>query len=187
VGGRKSIKVDLRVISATNKDLQELIKLNQFREDLYYRLDVINILLPPLKDRGDDALLIANMFLKNYTGKVGKEIKGFTPEAITAIQTHSWPGNIRELVNRIRRAVILSDGTAITPDNLGVKFGTMRPEPFGNNGLGLKEAKAKLEEELLSAALKRYRGNVQLTARALKTSRSVVYHLMQKYEIRYAS
>jgi two-component system NtrC family response regulator len=186
VGGRKSIKVDLRVISATNKNLNELIEQNLFREDLYYRLDVIDITLPLLKDRGEDAIIMATIFLKNYAGKLGKEIHGFTPEAVTAIQTHGWPGNIRELVNRIRRAVVMADGFTITPDNLGLKFRTITPEPF-TNGLGLKEAKAKFEAELLSAALKRYRGSVQLTAKALKTSRSVIYHLMQKYEIQLAS
>ena len=186
VGGRKSIKVDLRVISATNRDLGELIEQNQFREDLYYRLDVINISLPPLKDRGEDAVIMANIFLKNYAGKIGKDIRGFTPEALNAIQTHSWPGNIRELVNRIRRGVVMADETTITPANLGLKLCSINPEPF-SNGLGLKEAKAKFEAELLAAALKRYRGNVQLAAKALKTSRSVVYHLMQKYEIRQVS
>ena len=182
VGGRKSIKVDLRVISATNRNLTELIAQNQFREDLFYRLDVIDISLPPLKDRGDDAIIMATIFLRNYAGKLGKDIHGFTPEAVTAIQTHGWPGNIRELVNRIRRAVVMAERTTITPDNLGLKFGSINPEPFVN-GLGLKEAKAKFEEELLSAALARYRGSVQLTAKALKTSRSVIYHLIQKYEI----
>ena len=186
VGGRKSIKVDLRVISATNRDLGELIAQNLFREDLYYRLDVIDISLPPLKDRGEDAVIMANIFLKNYAGKIGKDIRGFTPEALNAIQTHSWPGNIRELVNRIRRGVVMADETTITPANLGLKLCSINPEPF-SNGLGLKEAKAKFEAELLAAALKRYRGNVQLAARALKTGRSVVYHLMQKYDIRQVS
>jgi two-component system NtrC family response regulator len=186
VGGRKSIKVDLRVISATNKNLSDLIEQNLFREDLYYRLDVIDISLPPLKDRGEDAVIMANIFLKNYAGKIGKDIRGFTPEALNAIQTHNWPGNIRELVNRIRRGVVMADGTAITPANLGLKLCSINPEPF-SNGLGLKEAKARFEAELVAAALKRYRGNVQLVSKALKTSRSVVYHLMQKYEIRQVS
>jgi two-component system NtrC family response regulator len=186
VGGRKSITVDLRVISATNKDLGELIEQNLFREDLYYRLDVIDISLPPLKDRGEDALIMANIFLKKHAATLGKEIQGFTPEAVTAIQTHAWPGNIRELGNRIRRAVVMADGVTITPDNLGLHLNTLKPDLL-MNGLGLKEAKARFEAEFLAAALKRYRGNVQLAAKALKTSRSVVYHLIQKYEIRQTS
>jgi two-component system NtrC family response regulator len=182
VGGRKSITVDLRIISATNSNLRELIEQNLFREDLYYRLDVIDISLPSLKDRGEDAIIMANIFLKKYAGKIGKDIHGFTPEAVSAIQTHSWPGNIRELVNRIRRALVMAERTTITPDNLGLKFNSINPAPFVE-GLGLKEAKAKFEAELLSATLTRYRGSVPLVAEALKTSRSAVYHLMQKYEI----
>ena len=167
VGGRKSIKVDLRVISATNKNLAELIEQNLFREDLYYRLDVIDISLPPLKDRGEDAIIMATIFLKNYAGKIGKDIHGFTPEAVTAIQTHGWPGNIRELVNRIRRAVVMADGTTITPDNLGLKFGFINPDPF-INGLGLKEAKAKFEAELISAALRALSGQCPVDRQGLE-------------------
>jgi two-component system NtrC family response regulator len=185
VGGRKSLTVDLRVISATNKRLGELIAQNLFREDLYYRLDVIDIALPPLKDRGEDALVLAEIFLKKHAATQGKEIHGLTPEAVTAIRTHAWPGNIRELVNRIRRAVVMADEVTVTPDNLGLHLDALKPDPL-MNGLGLKEAKARFEAAFLTAALRRYRGNVQLAARALKTSRSVVYQLMQKYEIRAA-
>jgi DNA-binding NtrC family response regulator len=110
VGGRTPIHVDLRIISATNSDLEELTQTGRFREDLYYRLDVVHIRLPFLKDRGDDALIIAHVFLRQYAGKVGKDICGFSQAASVAIQAHSWPGNIRELINRIRRAVVLSEG-----------------------------------------------------------------------------
>jgi two-component system NtrC family response regulator len=185
VGGRKSLTVDLRVISATNKELGELIAQNLFREDLYYRLDVIDIALPPLKDRGEDAVVMAKIFLKKHAATMGKEIQGFTPEAVIAIRTHAWPGNIRELVNRIRRAVVMAEEVTITPDNLGLHLNALNPDPL-INGLGLKEAKARFEAEFLAATLTRYRGNVQLAAMALKTSRSVVYHLMRKYEIREA-
>jgi two-component system NtrC family response regulator len=126
------------------------------------------------------------LFLKKHAATLGKEIHGFTPEAVTAIQTHGWPWNIRELVNRISRAVVMANGVTITPDKLGLKFNTLKPEPL-INGFGLKETKAKFEAEFLAAAPNRYWGNVQLAARALKTSRSVVYHLMQKYEIRQTS
>jgi len=95
VGGRQPLKVDVRIISATNADLQELITAGRFREDLYYRLDVVNITLPPLKDRGDDGLIMANIFLKRYSARLGKDIRGFTPEAMAALQAHSWPGNVR--------------------------------------------------------------------------------------------
>lgn len=181
VGGRKSIKVDVRIISATNSNLTSMISSGRFREDLYYRLDVVNIELPSLKERGEDATIMANVFLKHYAAKIGKERQGFTKDAITAIQTHSWPGNIRELINRIRRAVVMAETKWVTAENLGLKIDSITPEPFFN-GLGLKEAKAKFESRLLASALERHKGNVLLTAKALKTSRSVIYHLMQKYE-----
>jgi two-component system NtrC family response regulator len=183
VGGRKTIKVDLRVISATNCDLRELIAAGRFREDLYYRLDVVNIDLPRLKDRGDDALIIANTFLKQYAAKQGRNIKGFAPEAIAAIETHSWPGNIRELVNRIRRAVVMAEGEWITPENMSLTVKDITPESI-IDGLGLKEAKERFEMNVVTAALKRNRGNVSLAARALKTSRSAIYNLIQKYELK---
>ena len=183
MGGRKTIKVDLRVISATNCDLRELIAADRFREDLYYRLDVINIELPRLKDRGDDALIIANTFLKQYAAKQGRNIKGFAPEAIAAIETHSWPGNIRELVNRIRRAVVMAEGEWITPENMSLTVKEITPESI-IDCLGLREAKERFEMNVVAAALKRNRGNVSLAARALKTSRSAIYNLIQKYELK---
>jgi len=189
VGGRKTFKADLRVISATNSDLEELIAAGRFREDLYYRLDVVKIELPPLKQRGEDILIMANVFLRRYSSMIAKEIKGFTKVAATAIQTHSWPGNIRELVNRIRRGVVMTDGSWITPEHLGFSIGESRGFPgeslaLSVNGLGLKKAKAKFEADLVTSTLERCRGNVLLTAKILKTSRSMVYHLMQKYSIK---
>lgn len=186
VGGRKSIKVGLRVISATNCDLKAMIAFNKFREDLYYRLDVVNIELPPLKDRGNDHLILANFFLKNYAAQLGKEIQGFTPEALEAIRNHPWPGNIREVLNRIRRAAVMVEGYWVTAENLGFNQKESLAEPFVD-GLGLKEAKAKFEAELLVAALEKYQGNVNLVAKALKINRSVAYHLIGKYKLKQQS
>ncbi len=182
VGGRKTIKVDLRIISATNCDLKELIAAGRFREDLYYRLDVVNLDLPHLKDRGEDVLIMAKFFLKYYTSKQNKSILGFSPEALTAIQMHPWPGNIRELVNRIRRAVVMTESAWITPENMSLKISEINPEPF-IDGMGLREAKKRLEIEMVTAALGKYQWNVRLAAMALKTSRSVIYNLMEKYKI----
>jgi two-component system NtrC family response regulator len=189
VGGSKTFKADLRVISATNSDLEELIAAGRFREDLYYRLDVVKIELPPLKQRDEDVLVMANVFLRRYSSMIDKEIKGFTKVAATAIQTHSWPGNIRELVNRIRRGVVMSEGLWITPEHLGFTIGAPQGVPSGAlapsvNGLGLKEAKAKFEADLVTSTLERCQGNVLLTAKILKTSRSMVYHLIQKYNLK---
>jgi two-component system NtrC family response regulator len=183
VGGRVPIQVDLRIISATNGDLEELTQNGQFREDLYYRLNVVHIHLPPLKDRDIDALIMANIFLKRYASKVGKEIRGFTRKAVKVIQGHPWPGNIRELVNRIRRGVVLAEGSWIGPDHLGLALDELEPEPIFN-GRGLKEAKAEFEARLVAEVLTNYQGNAQLASKALKISRSMLYHLVQKYNLK---
>lgn len=183
VGGRQPIKVDVRIISATNTDLHELIAAGRFREDLYYRLDVVNISLPLLKDRGDDSLIMANVFLKRYAARLGKDLKGFTPEAIVAIQNHSWPGNVRELINRVRRAVVMSEGNRVTPQHLGLDQATPEPKPVFN-GKSLKQARAEFEAQLVGEALQHFQGNVYLASRALRVSRSTMYHFIQKYRLK---
>jgi two-component system, NtrC family, response regulator len=182
VGGRKTIKVDLRVISATNSDLGAKIGAGRFREDLYYRLDVVTFAMPPLKDRGEDVVIMANFFLNQYSAQQSKKILGFSPEALTVMQMHSWPGNVRELINRIRRAVVMADSPWILPDHMSLKINEIDPQPL-RDGIGLKEAKQKLEMEMVSAVLQKYQGNVRLAAKALKTSRSVIYNLMGKYKL----
>lgn len=182
VGGRKTLEADLRVISATNSDLKTLIKEGNFREDLYYRLDVLHIELPLLKDRGDDLLIMANIFLKRYASRVGKNGLEFSKAAVTAIQAHPWPGNIRELTNRIRRSVVMADCSLIAPEHLGLAFSHLTPEPYCD-GLSLKEAKARFEAQLVSQVLAKYNNNVLLAAKALQTSRSMLYNLIQKYNI----
>jgi DNA-binding NtrC family response regulator len=188
VGGRQKIQVDIRVVSATNRDLKDLIAENRFRDDLYYRLNGINIELPDLKDRGEDVLIMANIFLRRYAAKIGKQISGLTKETMKIIQEYPWPGNIRELANFIRRAVVMTDSPWITPENLGLDFQVDSLVPSngnGNgNGLGLKEAKAQLEARMVTEALINFRGNVQKAASALKTSRSVIYHLVNKYQLK---
>lgn len=184
VGGRTPRQVDTRVLAATNADLKELIRQGRFREDLYYRLNVVEIHLPPLKDRGDDPLIMANVFLKNYAAKVGKEVRGLTPEASAAIMAYSWPGNVRELVNRIRRGVILAEGPWLTPQHLGLISQELQPADF-TDGLGLKEAKAKFEAKLVADTLHRFQGNALLASQALKISRSMLYHLVQKYDLKH--
>jgi DNA-binding NtrC family response regulator len=183
VGGRQPLKVDLRVISATNADLHELIANGRFREDLYYRLDVVSISLPPLKDRGDDSLIMANVFLKRYAARLGKDLKGFTPEAIAVMQSHSWPGNVRELINRVRRAVVMTEEGRVAPEHLGLDESGGEPEPVFN-GRSLKEARAEFEARLVSEALQHFQGNVFLASRALRVSRSTMYHFIQKYQLK---
>ena len=183
VGGREPIKVDLRVISATNRNLKELLAEGRFREDLYYRLDGFNIDLPDLKVRGKDIPIMANIFLSTYSAKLEKNIRGFTPEAEEALQAYSWPGNIRELINRIRRAVVMAEDPWVTPENLGFGPSGQTPEePL--NGLGLKEAVAQFEAQQLHQALHRHRGNVSLAAKALKIARSTFYNLVKKHNLK---
>ena len=183
VGGRRPIHVDLRIISATNSELQGLIAAGRFREDLYYRLDVVNVSLPPLKDRGDDAIIMANVFLKRFTAKIGKDTKGFTLEAVTAIKGHSWPGNVRELINRVRRAVVMAEGSRVAPEHLALKDVEVDPEPLFD-GKSLKEARAEFEARLVGEALQHFRGNALMASQALKVSRSTMYHLIQKYQLK---
>lgn len=182
VGGHKTFEADLRVVSATNSDLKALVKDGNFREDLYYRLDVLHIELPLLKDREDDLLIMANIFLKRYTTRVGKPGLEFSKDAVTAIQAHPWPGNIRELTNRIRRSVVMADGPLIAPEHLGLAFLHLEVEPYCD-GLSLKEAKARFEAKLVTQVLHKYNGNVFLAAKALQTSRSLLYNLIQKYNL----
>ena len=184
VGGRQKLQVDLRVVSATNRDLKEFIGEKLFRDDLYYRLNGINIELPDLKDRGGDVLIMANVFLRRFANQMGKQVSGFTNEISKILQDYPWPGNIRELANLIRRAVVMADNPWITPENLGLDTEVIRKIPDNFNGLGLKEAKAQLEVKLLTEALDNFQGNVQKTAGALKTSRSVIYQLINKYQLK---
>jgi len=118
VGGREQICVDVRVMAATNRDLKESIKEGRFREDLYYRLGVVTIALPPLREREGDTMLLATSLLHKYSSENRKKITGFTPQAIDSLQTYRWPGNVRELENRIKRAVIMAEGSRITPQDL---------------------------------------------------------------------
>jgi DNA-binding NtrC family response regulator len=184
VGGQRNREVDVRIISATNANLPKMIAAGRFREDLYYRLDVINVELPDLKDRGDDVLILANVLLRRYNNQVHKKIKGFTTRAEQALMNYPWPGNVRELINYIRRAVVMADDSWVKPENLGLPQGHSNCKSRNCNDLGLKEAKAQFEAQLIAQALMMFQGNVQLVAKAMKTSRSVIYHLIQKHELR---
>ncbi len=182
VGGREKIQVDLQVISATNRNLKQLIAEGRFREDLYYRLNGINIDLPDLKDRGEDVLIMAKVFLMFHSSKLEKTIAGYTLEAMTAIRNYPWPGNVREMLNKVRRAVVMAEGPWITAENLELENYPETKSAYA--GLGLKAAKAKFESQLVAEALTKSKGNVQLAARKLKISRSVIYELINKYQLK---
>jgi two-component system, NtrC family, response regulator len=176
VGGREQIEVDTRVIAATNRDLKEAMKEGSFREDLYFRLGVIRMSLPPLRGREGDVILLAKAFLERYADENRKKIKGFTDQAMDAVEQYAWPGNVRELENRIKRAVIMAEGAKITPADLEMEAPRARYE-----GMALKEAREALEKELLAKAIARNSGNLTKAATELGISRPTLYDLMEKF------
>lgn len=178
VGGREAISVDARILAATNKDLNQAIKEGKFREDLYYRLGVVTISLPPLRERGGDVLLLATALLQKYADENKKRITGFTPQAIQTIKIYSWPGNIRELENRIKRAVIMAEDRKVTPMDLELDFPYSKHE-----SRGLKEAREAVEKDLIQKILTKNRGNMTKTAEELGISRPTLYELMEKLGI----
>jgi two-component system, NtrC family, response regulator len=181
IGGRRQITVDTRIIAATHVNLRQAIGRRAFREDLYYRLGVVDIPMPPLRQRGEDVILIAQACLRQASEGQGKRVQRFTRDALQAIRSHSWPGNVRELSNRIRRAVTMAEGPEITPEDLDLEH----PEAGSPTGAAsLKEARQRLEKALLVQALTLHRGNVTRVAEELKVSRPTLYGLLRKHRIR---
>jgi two-component system NtrC family response regulator len=176
VGGREEIEIDTRLIAATNSDLGLRIKEGKFREDLYFRLAVVVIKLPPLRDRADDVELLAHDFLRRYAAENGKKKMTFAPTALRALYRHGWPGNVRELQNRVKRAVIMTDGRKITAADLEL-------EQPGRGGMTLKEAHEAVERELVASSLRRARGKIAAAASELGISRPTFYDLMNKLGI----
>lgn len=178
VGGREQIEVNTRILAATNRDLQDAMKKGAFRDDLYYRISVINISLPPLRERNEDIVLLAKTFLHRYTSENKKKIKGFTRQAIEAIERYSWPGNVRELENRVKRAVIMSEGKKITLEDL-----EMEPIAGNKESMILKDAREMLEKDLILKAIARNENNLTKAASDLGVSRPTLYDLMEKLGI----
>ena len=176
VGGREQIEVDTRIIAATNRDLKEAMQAGTFREDLYYRLGVIFISIPPLRERSGDVLLMAKAFMERYAEENKKKLKGFTLDAIDAIEKYGWPGNVRELENRIKRAVIMCDGQKLTPEDL-----EMAAPLAPYEAMSLKEARESLERELIIKAMIRNTDNLTKAATELGISRPTLYDLMSKF------
>jgi two-component system NtrC family response regulator len=178
VGGRQTLTVNVRVVSATNQPLSELVKQSRFREDLYYRLNEIRIELPPLRDRDGDAVILAQHFRNLYNRERSRNLRGFTKEALAALQSHKWPGNVRELENRVKRGVIMSDGPLITPEDLElVSEGKPR-------NLNLRDHMRELEGALLREALAVSDGNVSKAAKLMGISRPQVYNLLGAHKRR---
>ena len=177
VGGRQEIQIDTRVIAATNADLKQTISEGKFREDLYFRLAVVVIMLPPLRDRGDDVALLAREFLQRYAAQNNKKSLAFSPDALRALYRHNWPGNVRELQNRVKRAVIMTDGKRLTADDLELA------DLSQTSPATLKEAREAVEKEVVQNALKRHQGKITSAALELGVSRPTLYELMEKLGI----
>jgi two-component system NtrC family response regulator len=178
VGGRHPIQVDTRIIAATNANLSKSVEEQRFREDLYYRLAVVVIRLPPLREREGDLPLLARHCLRRFAVENGKEHLTFDPGALKALERHPWPGNIRELENRIKRAVIMADGKRVSRDDL-----ELAGSPDALPGTTLKDAREAVERELVTQALRRHSGRISAAAQELGVSRPTLYELMDKLGI----
>ena len=182
LGGNETIKVNIRVIAATNRDLEKLVQQGHFREDLYYRLNVINIHLPPLRERREDIPVLATHFLRKFATEMNKPVQKFSRKALQILESYSWPGNVRELVNTIERSVVFCKGKVLTEKEL--------PYNFGSNGkketISLQLPSYSLieaEKVLIEKVLKETKGNLKRTAELLKISRGTLYSKLQKLEI----
>jgi transcriptional regulator with GAF, ATPase, and Fis domain len=174
VGDSKPEKCDIRILAATNRNLDEMIKTGEFREDLYYRLNVVNIWLPPLRERGDDIFIIGKALLSKYADEMNSPVRGFSPQALAAIKRYGWPGNIRQLENRIKKALVLCDQTLLAPEDLDL--GPESQEPI----LPLEKAKEEFQRKYVLAALERNNGNRTQTARELGVDPRTIFRYLEK-------
>ncbi|MDZ7292507.1 MAG: sigma-54 dependent transcriptional regulator [candidate division KSB1 bacterium] len=181
VGGNEMVKVDVRVISATNRDLEEAIKNGEFREDLYYRIAVFPIKLPPLRERKEDIPLLAAHFLDKYAKQENKEIEGIAPDALELLMAYNWPGNVRELENCIERAVVLASTREITPKDLPNSVRAIGEKKIYEADNTLSSWIEKLEEDALRNALLENGGNISQTAKKLGIGRATIYRKAKKY------
>src|SRR5580658_39148 len=178
IGGRTPIPLDLRIVCATNRNLDALIGTGGFRDDLFYRISEVTVRVPPLRDRQGDSLLLAQFLLQEMATRFGKPTRGLAPDAIRAIQAHRWPGNVRELENRIKGAVIMCEGTVVTASDLGLQDPGDDPEY-----LNLRVARQRAEVQAVRQSLAVAQGNLSRAAELLGVSRPTLYDLLGKYGI----
>jgi two-component system NtrC family response regulator len=177
IGGRTPIKVDVRIVSATNQPLEEQAESGKFRGDLLYRLNSVTVRIPPLRERAGDALLLARFFFTRHIKEFSRKLKGFDPKAAEAVATHRWPGNVRELENRIRRAVLMTEGPYITEADLELGAATTSPEA----DFDLRSARMRTEREMIDRALSHSNGSLAAAARLLGISRPTLYGLLDAH------
>jgi two-component system NtrC family response regulator len=178
IGGRQRIQVDVRIVSATNSSLEDRVSEGTFRGDLFYRMNAVTIRIPPLRDRGGDALLLANYFLSRFNREFGRNIRGFTEAAAAALSAHAWPGNVRELENRLKRAVVMTERRMLDAADL-----ELAPASEASQPLDLRAARLRAEYEVLQLALARANGTLSVAAKLLGISRPTLYGLMEAHGI----
>ncbi len=179
IGGRKSIPVDTRIVCATHQDLEGMIANQRFREDLFYRLAELVVKIPSLAERPGDAALLAKVFLKRFAEEMNPSITGFAPDALAAIDGWEWPGNVRELENRVKRAVIMSDGKLVSAEDIDLA----ETEEDDAQVLNLKRARELSDRKMIRHALARSEGNISSTAKLLGISRPTLYDLIKQYDL----
>jgi two-component system NtrC family response regulator len=180
VGGRQQIPVDVRIVSATNKNIAEQIRDGRFREDLFYRLNEVRIDIPPLRERVGDVVLLINYFIGEFNRQHGRNIKGLAQDAVESVLSYPWPGNVREIENRVKRAVIMAEGKLLTSADLDFQPST---EPAAD-GYDLREARERAERAVIQRALLKEQGNISKAARLLGVSRPTLYELMRQLNIK---
>ncbi|WP_379547012.1 PEP-CTERM-box response regulator transcription factor [Qipengyuania sp. DSG2-2] len=179
IGGRKPINVDVRIVCATHQDLEVMTTEGTFREDLFYRLAEIVVKIPSLAERPGDATLLAKAFLQRFAAEMNPQVKGFAPDALTAIDGWGWPGNVRELENRVKRAVIMADARLVGAEDLDLDT----DEGGDIDVLNLKAAREQSDRKVIRHALARTEGNISSTARMLGISRPTLYDLLKQYDL----
>ena len=179
IGGREEIPVDVRIVCATHQNLKKLIEENRFREDLYYRLSEIVISIPPLRERHGDAALLAHAFMHKFSRQEGRALLRFKQDALDAIEAYSWPGNVREMENYIKRAVIMAEGTQIGAEDLSLKTALVELEP-----VNLRQVRDEAERKAIIKVLSRVDGNIIKAAELLGVSRPTLYDLINRYGLK---
>ena len=187
VGGNVEVDIDVRVVAATARDLDRMVQAQQFREDLFYRINVVRIDLPPLRERGDDLGLLAESFSERFSREMERPVPAFSTEAWALLRRHHWPGNVRELQNVIRRAITLSDRDIIGAEDLPVALLASVDRTGGEQPRGFfelrKEFTARFEREYFTSLLKRHRGHVQAAANEANLPRGTMYRLLKQHRI----
>ena len=181
VGGAEEVRVDVRVIAATNRDLQQAVEDREFRDDLYYRLNVIEIKLPPLRERRDDIPLLAGDFVERLSHELGKDVADISAGALKLLMDYDWPGNVRELENAVERAIVTAKARVLTEDDFA--FLSRKMEAGGNGRVPVNVTLQELERQAIAAAIQRTSGNIKEAAAALGIDRSTLYEKIKKYEI----